>query len=112
MFNEATFGSYGFDTVQKTSKIDQLVQRNAKMQGRRATFRVPRMPGSYGWWYLGTVRDTLDFFFFSGWAINQLVPGLRVSRYDKLRLLIAPCLLGNWGHGQYISMRRPASCMY
>lgn len=80
VFNEATFGSYGFDSVQKTSKIDQIVQRNTKMQGRRATFGVPRMPGSYGWWYLGTVRDTLDFFFFSGW---KRFFTRRSERYDS-----------------------------
>lgn len=68
VFNEATFGACGLDSVLQTSKIDQVVQRNAKMQGRRASFGVPKIPGSYGWWYFGTLRDTMDFFFFSGWT--------------------------------------------
>lgn len=110
VFNVATFSTYGLQTVQGTSKMDQIVQRNAKMQGRRASFGVPRLPGSYGWWYLGTVRDTLDFFLFSGWKrfftrrrerydsdvfrVNLFQPTIAILDRDAMAPLFDSPLLG------------------
>lgn len=68
VYGEKCFSKAGLECVEKTSTFDAIVQRNSSMGDRKAGFAAAReIPGGYGPPVLGTLIDTLDFIFVSGW---------------------------------------------
>ena len=67
VYSEGTFSAAGMKSIESTQSLDDIAQRNSRMNGRRAHFGLNPIPGSYGLPFFGTLIDTIDFFFISGW---------------------------------------------
>lgn len=62
VFGARTFSQAGLDSVAKTSTINQVVQRNASMNGRSASFEVLAVPTACKHAFVSWVVDTGAFF--------------------------------------------------